>query len=84
MTATLFNLYETNRKKYRPGAKWRDRRGIRVIEELEVIRVEKTRYDDNVHFLITKSMYSQDYYEVGEEYNWSKSYMEDYYEPIFT
>jgi hypothetical protein len=85
MALSLFEKYETQRKKYRPGARWRDRTGMCIVQELEIFKVEKTRYDDNVHFLITKSTdYPRDWYGVGQERSWTKSYMEDYYEPILT
>jgi hypothetical protein len=96
MTATLFEKYEIHRKRYKPGTIWKDKgrhrvKELRVLSKIDVARSQVMDLDiwghpvdppdpsKNVVFVITKSL---DINCVGKFIRWSKSYMEDNYEPV--
>lgn len=86
MTATLFEKYETRRKRFTPGSIWIDK-GAHSIKELQIVTVldiPKTKNvyrmfcgKYNVYFKITKSVEgSGSRYSPGEYGCWNEEYME--------
>lgn len=94
MTATLFEKYEANRLRYKPGTKWKDV-GHCIIKELQIVSHEEVstyspvietyfqHYDGNlVYFRVLKIASIDDAFYVGQIVAWPTEYMESRYEVI--
>lgn len=91
----LFEKYEKNRSRFKPGTIWRDKGG-RMVKELVIVSDNNpttrpyhmiTWYDstngDRVTFRIMRSRYRHvERLGEGSYASWDKKYMEDCYEPV--
>lgn len=91
----LFEKYEKNRSRFKPGTIWRDK-GSHMVKELVIVSDINpttrpyhmvTDYDstngNRVFFRVIRSQYnSKDNLGLGRYVSWDKKYMEDCYEPV--
>jgi hypothetical protein len=83
MKTNYFELYESKRKKYKPGTVWttKGKTSITTLEILSKVNPHD-RYPCDYSSVIIGVLETKGYLYVGAEKEWSTSYLEENYVPM--